>query len=220
MQKVILWGIGDMTQILEYYINKDNAFEICGYTLDKEYLNSNEFNGKPVVAFDEVEKVFPPSEYQMGIFMSAKNLNRIREEKFRQAKEKGYTCINYISKDASCDAQETGENIFILPYSTIQPFSKIGNNVIMWPQTHIGHHTVIGDNCFLAIPKISGYCEVGKNCFLGTNSTLADHVKVGDYSIIGAGSVVTKKVKEGSVLAVKQTPKLEMSSFELEDLIQ
>ncbi|MBQ2645512.1 acetyltransferase [bacterium] len=220
MQKIILWGNGDMTQILEYYINKDNAFEICAYTMDREYIKEKSFNSKPVIPFDEIEKHFSPQEYQLGIFMSAKKLNKIREEKYNQAKAKGYTCIKYISKNATCDATKVGENVFILPYTTVQPFCKIGNNVIIWPQAHIGHHTIVGDNCFFAIPKISGYCEIKNNCFLGTNCTLADHVKIGAYSIIGAGAVVTKNIKDKSVLAVKQTPKLEMSSFELEDLIQ
>ena len=82
MQKIILWGNGYMTQILEYYINKDNAFEICAYTMDREYIKEKSFNSKPVIPFDEIEKHFSPQEYQLGIFMSAKKLNKIREEKY------------------------------------------------------------------------------------------------------------------------------------------
>lgn len=220
MQKVVLWGTGEMTQILEYYLNKEKAYEVCAYTMDREYIKEKTFNSKPVIPFDEIEKYYSPKEYQMGILMSPKNLNKIREEKFLEGKKKGYSFITYISQDAVCDAETVGENTFIFPGCVIQPFSKIGLNVVMWPLTHIGHHSVIEDNCSLAIPTISGHCKVGKNCFLGTNCTLADHITIGDYSIIGAGSTVTKNVKEGSVLAVKQTPKLEMTSFELEGLIQ
>ena len=220
MEKIILWGVGETTQIVEYYISKDKAFDVAAYTLDKEYIKEKTFNSKPVVPFEEIEKYYPPSEYKMGIFMSSKKLNRIREEKYNIAKRKGYKFIKYISKDAICDADEVGENTCILPNAVIQPFCKIGNNVFIWLQAHIGHHSEIGDNCYLARPKISGHCKIGNNCFLGTNSTFADHIEVGAYSIIGAGAVVTKNVKEGSVLAVKQTPKLGLSSFELEGLVE
>ena len=220
MNKVVLWGTGEMTQLLEYYNNKEQLFEVCAYTMDKEYIKENTYNSKPVLPFEEIEKSFPPDKYKMGIFISPKKLNKIREEKYKQAKAKGYSFINYISKDSYCEAESIGENVFILPDVSVQPFCSIGNNVIMWTTTVLGHHIDIEDNCFLASPTISGHCRVENNCFLGTNCTIADHITIGAYSIIGAGAVVTKNVKSSSVLAVKQTPKLELNSFELEGLIQ
>jgi len=220
MQKIILWGTGEMTQIIEYYINKEQAFDVVAYTMDREYIKDKTYNSKPIVPFDEIEKHYSPKEFKLGIPMSSKKLNKIREEKYLEGKSKGYSFITYISKNAVCDAETIGENNFIFPGCVIQPFSKIGNNIVMWPHTHIGHHTEIKDNCFLAIPKISGHCTIEKNCFLGINCSLADHITIGEYSIIGGGAIVTKNVKQNSVLAEKQTPKLEMTSFDLEGLIQ
>lgn len=41
---------------------------------------------------------------------------------------------------------------------------------------------------------------IGKNVFLGANAVVLPGVKIGDNSIIGAGSVVTKDVPEGVVV--------------------
>ena len=40
---------------------------------------------------EDIEKAFPPSEYKMFIALSYSNMNRIREEKYFEAKAKGYT---------------------------------------------------------------------------------------------------------------------------------
>lgn len=221
MEKIILWGPNTSTDILEYYFTQENLpYQVCAYTMDEKYIKENAHNGKPVLPFERIENLYPPNEYKIAIFMGYKNLNRVREERYKQAKEKGYKFISYISKNSNCYTDDIGENVFILPHTNIQPFVKIGNNTIIWSATVLGHHIEIGDNCFLSSPQIAGFSKVMNNCFIGANCSIADHITIGAYSIIGIGSVVTKSVKEGSVLAVKQTSKLLMSSFELEDIMK
>ena len=43
--------------------------------------------------------------------------------------------------------------------------------------------------------------SIGKHCWIGTRSIILKGVKIGNYSIIGAGSVVTKDVPEKTVVA-------------------
>ena len=63
--------------------------------------------------------------------------------------------------------------------NTIQPFVEIGDNVTMWSGNHIGHHSKICDNAFISSHAvISGGVEVGRNSFLGVNSTINDHIKL------------------------------------------
>ena len=37
MEKIIIWGIGQISQVLTFYIQKYTQYKICAYTLDKEY---------------------------------------------------------------------------------------------------------------------------------------------------------------------------------------
>lgn len=220
MAKIIVWGTGQISQVFSYYLEKNTNHEICAYTMDKEYIKSEtSFNNKPIIAFDDVESLFPPSEYKMAIMMGYKHLNKYREEKYLQAKQKGYSFISYVSPHSICDA-EIGENTFIFNHNDIQPFTKIGNNVVIWANTGIGHHAVIEDNCFLASPKISGATIVRRNTFLGTNCTVADGVEIGAYSVIGAGTVITKNIEECSIVAAKQTKILPIKSFEVEGILE
>lgn len=42
---------------------------------------------------------------------------------------------------------------------------------------------------------------IGKNCWIGANSTILPGVTIGDYSIVAAGAVVTKDVPSGVLVA-------------------
>ncbi len=55
--------------------------------------------------------------------------------------------ISYVSSKATVfPGAPIGDNCFILEDNTIQPFTSIGNNVVLWSGNHIGHHSVIKDH--------------------------------------------------------------------------
>jgi UDP-3-O-[3-hydroxymyristoyl] glucosamine N-acyltransferase len=83
---------------------------------------------------------------------------------------------------------------------TIQPFVTIGNNVTLWSGNHIGHHSRIGDNCFLTSHVVvSGGVEIGNNCFLGVNATIRDHIKIASHCVVGANTLILKDTQEKGV---------------------
>lgn len=220
MEKIIIWGIGQISQVLTFYIQKYTQYKICAYTLDKEYMgDKNEFNGIPVIAFEEIEKHFSPNEYKMALIMGYKNLNRYREEKYLQAKAKGYDFINYISPHSLVETECIGKNVFILGQCHIQPFTEIGNNCILWSDTMIGHHTMISDNCFFAGAKIGGCVKIKRNCFLGNCSMIADGIIIGQHSVIGQSCHILKDVKDYSVFVSKQTKRLDLTSEEIKEIL-
>ena len=219
MSDIIVWGTGQISQVLSYYLEKYTEYKIQAYCIDKEYITNKNFNEKPVIAFEDIEKKYPPNKYKMALIMGYKNLNKYREEKYQLAKEKGYSFISYVGPSCVCDG-EIGENTFIFTLNNIQPFSKVGTNVIIWSHTCVGHHSIVDDNCFLACATIAGCTHIKKNCFIGANCTIADHVEIGEYSIIGAGSLVTKSVEDGTVIAAKQTKQLAIKSFDASGIFE
>ncbi len=54
--------------------------------------------------------------------------------------------------------------------------------------------------------------KISDNVFIGSNSSLVAPVKVDKYSIVGAGSVITKSVKKRT-LALTRSPQLEIKNF-------
>ncbi len=217
MAKLIIFGTGDIAQIANYYFETDSEHEVVAFTVDKEYLSENIFENKPVVAFEELEKKYPPVEYKIFIATSYARLNKIREEKYHAAKAKGYELVSYISSRCSYVSQYAcGDNCFIFEDNTIQPFVRIGNNVTLWSGNHIGHHSVIDDHNFISSHVvISGHCHIKSYCFLGVNATLHNDVTIEKENIIAAGAIITKNTNEQDVWLPARSAKLDKKSNEL-----
>ena len=125
MSKIIIFGTGDIAQIANYYFNIDTPHKVIAFTVNKKYITTDRFEDLPVYAFEDIEKAFPPSEYKMFIALSYSNMNRIREEKYFEAKAKGYELISYISSKCSNMTQyEIGDNCFIFVYLNITFFKN------------------------------------------------------------------------------------------------
>ncbi len=87
---------------------------------------------------------------------------------------------------------------------------KIHNNVTVAANVTFCTHDVI-DSVFINCPQYAedrkkysfsmGTIEIFDNVMIGANSTLMYNIKVGPNAIIGAGSVVTKDVPEGAIVA-------------------
>ena len=197
MKKVVIFGTGQLAQVAAFYFDHDSDYEVSAFTVDKQYIEDDTFMGKPVVAMEDVDRIYPPSGFSMFIAIGYSGMNTNRESKFFWAKEKGYCLVSYVSSKATVWPEIISENCFILEDNTIQPYVNIGNNVTLWSGNHIGHHTSIGDNTFITSHVVvSGNVTVGKNCFLGVNSTFRDAISVADFTLIGAGCYISKSIVE------------------------
>ena len=191
-KQLVIFGSGDIAQLAHYYFSTDSDYEVIAFTVDTDYMQSREFCGLPVVAFENVEEKFPPEDYFFFVALSYSKLNIVRKEKFLLAKEKGYQLASFISSHATVlNDGAIGENCFIFEDNTIQPFVTIGDNVTLWSGNHIGHHSTIKSHSFIASHVVvSGGVVIGEQCFIGVNATLRDHITVDDRCVVGAGTLL------------------------------
>jgi sugar O-acyltransferase (sialic acid O-acetyltransferase NeuD family) len=216
-QNIIVFGSGDIAQIAAYYFEIDSEYEVVAFTVNKDYITQNEFEGKPVVAFEEIQDIYSPNEFKMFIALSYSKMNKIREQKYNEAKEKGYELVSYISSRCSNMSQfPLGDNCFVFEDNTIQPFVKIGNNVTLWSGNHIGHHSIIHNHNFVSSHVvISGHCEVKSNCFLGVNATIHNGIIIEAETLVGAGAIISKNTEEKGVYLPAPSAKFKKNSDEL-----
>jgi len=86
MKKIIIFGTGKMGEMVHFYFKNDSSFEIAAFTSDKDYIKGDKFMDLPVVPFEEVEKKYPPTRYDMFVAVGYDKLNSIRLEKYNEAK--------------------------------------------------------------------------------------------------------------------------------------
>lgn len=206
MAKVVIFGVGQFSDVASFYIENDSEHEIVGYTIDKDFRKNDKHKNLPLVNFEDLEKHFSQDEVKLFIPISYKSVNKIREARYLNAKKRGYSFITYISSRSAYYGTPVGENCFIMENNTIQPFVEIGDNVTIWSGNHLGHHSKIANSCFITSHVvISGAVNIGERSFLGVNSTIRDNVNIGKDCVIGAGSTVLKDIPDNSVLSAKST---------------
>jgi sugar O-acyltransferase (sialic acid O-acetyltransferase NeuD family) len=219
MARVIIFGVQDFAQLAKFYLENDSEHEVVAFSVHQQYLPEDEkFEGLQVIAFENVEKSYPPAEFKFFAPMSPSRMNRLRESVYQQIKNKGYELISYVSSKATVfEGVSIGDNCFILEDNTIQPFTTIGNNVVLWSGNHIGHHSVIKDHVsFTSHVVLSGHCVVEPFAFFGVNATIRDRVHIAEGSFIAMAAAVTRDTQPWGVYKGNPAMKGETLSNELD----
>mgnify|MGYP003495332183 FL=1 len=116
-----------------------------------------------------------------------------------------YSTYNYIEARNSSSVVVFGDNTYFNNNCTIDAIDKI----------EFGNDVLVGINCSfldndghnLAVEKRkidtpnSAPIRIGNNVFIGDNVTVLKGVSIGDNSVIGSGSIVTKSIPSNSIAA-------------------
>ena len=218
MAKVIIFGVQDFAQLAKFYLQHDSEHEVVAFSVNEQYMPLGKtFEGLPVVAFENVETTYPPSEFKFFAPMSPSRMNRLRESVYQKIKEKGYDFVSYVSSKATVfPGAQIGDNCFILEDNTIQPFTSIGNNVVLWSGNHIGHHSVIKDHVsFTSHVVLSGHCTVEPFAFFGVNATIRDGIHIAEGSFIAMAAAVVLNTEPWGVYKGNPAKKGDKLSKEL-----
>jgi sugar O-acyltransferase (sialic acid O-acetyltransferase NeuD family) len=200
MKHLVLFGTQAFAEIAHYYFSHDSGYSVSAFTVDAPYLKEATFKGLPVVAFEEVEKDFPPDECGMFVAVGIHGVNRLRAAKVAEAEAKGYQLASFVSSRADVAPDlELRPNTMIMERAGIQPFVEIGRNTVIWSATRIGFHTRIGDHCWIVCPIFGESVSIGDYSFIGLNATIAPHVSIGKGNVIGAGALILKDTQDFEV---------------------
>ena len=218
MAKLVIFGTGDAARLAYHYFRGDSEHEVAAFTVDSDYISGAAFLDLPLVPFETIVEAYPPRDYKMFVAMGYSRMNRVRAEKYHEAKTKGYELVSYVSSRCSFLTEHpVGDNCFILEDNTIQPFVRIGNDVTLWSGNHIGHDSTIGDHCFLASQiVVSGHCHIQPYCFIGVNATLRNGLTIARETLIGAGAVVMSDTVEQGVYLPERARLSDKKSYEID----
>lgn len=217
-RKVVVFGTGSFAQCVRFYLQHDSEHEVVAFTVHRDRMEAETYDGLPLVAFEDVVDLYPPSEYAMYVAVGYRKVNQIRARIYEEAKSKGYELVTYVSSRAThWPGLEIGDNCFVFEDNTLQPFVKIGNDVVLWSGNHIGHHSSIGDHCFLASHiVISGHVHVGRYTFIGVNATTRDDITIGESCIIGAGALVMRSTGDDELFPGSSTKPATVPAHEID----
>ncbi len=213
---VVIFGHAHSAQLIAYCLRHDSHTKLAGFTVDAAYITSPQFEGLPLVPFEQLEDYFAPTDYRLIIPMGYQRINGVRRARFEQAKQRGYTFANYVSSRASVwpDLQ-LGENVLIYEHAIIQPFARLGSNCIIRSGAHVSHHCTLADHVFVAAEvAMGGLSTVGEQAFVGVGAVLRDRIRIAERSFIGAGAVVVQDTQADAVYVGNPARKVAQTALE------
>ena len=213
-KKLVIIGDSAFAEVAYECFTHDSEYEVVGFAVESAYLLKRNLFGLPVVALEQIEEHFKQSDVEFYAALVYSQLNRLRTRLYKEAKNKGYRPASYISSRAFVwHNVQLGEHCFIFENNTLQPFVKIGHNVVMWSGNHIGHHSVVQDNCFISSHVvISGFCNIGQNTFIGVNASLANNIAIGEDNCIGIGVTIVSHTDSNQLYKGEQPASAKVSA--------
>ncbi len=145
---------------------------------------------------DGIEIVGPISEAAQSRVSEAVIAVGDNEDRLRIAKALDLEWLTVVHPFTSIAPGVTlGRGTVAFAGTIIQPGSTIGDHVILNSRAGVDHHVVVEDFVHVATAHLAGGTSAGEGSFLGLYSTILPGVRVGEWAMVGAGSLVRVDVK-------------------------
>ncbi len=201
MKNLIIFGNNDFGRLLKYYIELDDKREICAFTVNEQYIDTDQFYGLPVVPFEDVESIYSPDDYEILIAVGNSHMNNVRKSIFEKCKKKGFQIASYIHSSCSIHTNDIGEGNILLENCLLYPYSKLGDGNLLWDHVLISHDCVVGNfNTFSSYADLCGYVKIGDNGYFGKHCILNDFMEIADYTLVGAAAYAKGKTNPYDVV--------------------
>ncbi|RXJ55448.1 acyl-ACP--UDP-N-acetylglucosamine O-acyltransferase [Candidatus Marinarcus aquaticus] len=117
-----------------------------------------------------------------------------------------HAAIGTIPQDLKFDGEDVeliiGNNNKIREFTLFNPgtkgggsITKIGDNNLFMGYTHVAHDVIVGNNCVFAnVATLAGHVEIDDYVVVGGLTPVHQFCKIGSHAMIGGGSVLTQDI--------------------------
>lgn len=181
-----------------FAINKLNpTYRFIGILDDNPSVQGTKLRDIPVVGVLTDAKKFSNAKFVFGI--GSLKTRTIREEILNRT---GLTSEDFVTiAHPSAVIDRTANvghgcifhsGVVIGNDAVIEPFSIIAVNSAIGPYVKIGSFSMI-----TSLVLVLTGAEIGKMVFIGSHSLITEKVKVGDYTMVGVGTIVSRNIDSG-----------------------
>lgn len=213
---VAVFALSELAALAAFTL-RSTGRQVSGFTADDSFCDREQFEQLPVVRLSALDATFPPAEHEVYVAMGFRSMNQLRQKACAAVKARGYRLASFISKSASVwEGFVQPDHLAVYESVILQPFTQVGENVIIRTNVNLGHHTAVGDDVFLASGVVTGGgVAIGDRSVIGLGAVVRDGVRVAEDCFIGAGAVVLRDTEPGEVYVGNPARKLGKSSLEV-----
>jgi sugar O-acyltransferase (sialic acid O-acetyltransferase NeuD family) len=195
--KVVIIGAGgfgrEVLDIFDACNQETIKYNILGFIVEREFYKPNSIvNDKPVLGdlswlIDHKDEVF---------VVCAVGKPQHRRRIIQQVENLGGHFCNIVHPTAILTRWvKMGEGTIITAGCILTNQIQIGCHVHINLNCTVGHNSLLEDYVTLAPGvRVSGNVSIGKGCYVGTGANIIEKKKLGEWSIVGAGSTIIKDV--------------------------
>lgn len=192
MKDIVIVGAGGFGREVAWLIERINEvkaeWNLIGFVDDNEEIQGKEVNGFKVVG--NIEWL----QKQALHVVNAIGDPLVKKEVIKRLDGSENTYPVLIDPSVIYSTSVSfGEGSIICAANILTTDIKVGKHVIINLDCTIGHDAILGDySTVLPSVNVSGFVETAECVSIGTGSAAIQGVKIGENTIIGAGSIVVK----------------------------
>ena len=209
MEKIILIGGGTHVQYSIDIIQKENKYQILGI-VDDNIKVGDELFGFPILGGKEDLQVIT-KKYNVNNGIITIGDNWIRKNIFDYVSDlvPSFKWVNAIHPSVIIGSNVTlGVGVIAMAGVIFNPGAFIGNFTFYATGCQIEHDCNIGDFASVSAGSVlGGFVSVGKYSAITMNVTIFDRLSIGDNTVVGSASLVTKSLPS-NVLAYGNPTKI------------
>ena len=190
-KKLIIIGAGSLGRLTLDTVLKEGSYQKDSIAfIDDGKEIGDKIYGVPVIGtISDINKI----DINHNDFIIAIANNKIRSN-IAETYDLNY--ITTIHPDATIsEFARIGKGNIILPNCSVDPGVSIENHVIVNKNSSIGHDSILDDYSQVSPGCcLGGYVHLKQGVFLGLGTNILPEKEIGENTIIGAGSTVTKDI--------------------------
>jgi sugar O-acyltransferase (sialic acid O-acetyltransferase NeuD family) len=190
MKRIVIIGAGGHGREVADILKGQNQTEVVGFIDENRELHGSDFDGWPVLGdwswFDD------PRRLEIAV-VCAVGLPQLRRRLTKRAESLGLSFVNAISHLALISpSAKLGEGVTVFPHGVINAGAVVESHSILNVAATVSHDTKIGRYSTVNPgAHIGGNVSIGEGCYLGIGSNVIHGQSIGEWSVVGAGAVVT-----------------------------
>lgn len=164
-----------------------------------EFIVNNKIFNLPVFTDSEISKILKNRKIKKIFVLEDSGVNR--SSIFKLARKNNIKILSFIHKSVKLMGKNTiGEGVIIFPDCYIGYKSDIGEGCIIQSGCRVEHHNSLGNFCNIN-PNLTtgGFTKIGNYCEINISVDIVNKISIGDFSIIGAGSLCLKNIKNKEI---------------------
>ncbi len=210
--KAVCLGGGGNAKVLIDIILKTGNCSLVGITEVSEDLSKKKIHAVPIIGGDEMlPRLFAEGVKFAFVGVGAIRGTSQRMKLYQKIETIGFTPLTIIHPSAViASTVKLGKGGCFMAGTIINPYTKIGNNVMVNTRSIVEHDCVVDDHvCISPGAILGGEVTVGEQSFIGMGALIKQGVTIGKNVIIGMGAVVLDDIPDGETVAGNPARKLE-----------